>query len=138
LAFGLAQIIKLSRKRPVNKEIVSDKSPRPLFFPSRITHTRIFPKNHSFSYSYLLVGIPVGWKGSVGGMLAADQGNRNVQDGVQNGVQNGALGNFLYSVDAADFLERGHGSLGLEGKLRRFLKSQVGIWRYAFKVMRLM
>ena len=77
LAFGLTQIPKWLRKRKksrAGKGSPANESPRPLFFPSRTTQTRLFPKSHSFSYSYLLVGIPVGWRGSVGGMLAADQG----------------------------------------------------------------
>ena len=120
-AFVFAQIVKLWRNSPAKKKDFSDKGPRPLFFPARTTHTRIFPKVHSFSYSYLLVGIPVGWQGSVGGMLAADQGSRAVKDCTQDG----SPGSGWYTVDAADYLERGNGHLGLHGKLGKFLESQV-------------
>ncbi|KAI1207342.1 uncharacterized protein F4807DRAFT_185467 [Annulohypoxylon truncatum] len=83
---------------------------RPLLFPCRTTHTRFFPKKHSFDYSYLLVGIPIGWSGTAGGMISNDQ----------NGT--GARG--WYKVAAADYLERGNGHLGLRGKLDAYLKSQ--------------
>ena len=66
-------------KRPGTNIKSTAEGPKPLFFPSRTTHTRLFPKTHSFSYSYLLVGIPVGWQGSVGGMLSADQGTHSRQ-----------------------------------------------------------
>ncbi|KAI2463479.1 hypothetical protein F4781DRAFT_123942 [Annulohypoxylon bovei var. microspora] len=83
---------------------------RPLLFPCKTTHTRFFPKKHSFDYSYLLVGVPVGWSGAAGGMISNDE----------NGT--GAKG--WYKVDAADYLERGDGHLGLRGKLDAYLKSQ--------------
>jgi len=95
-----------------------------VLFPCRTTHTRLFPKKHSFSYSYLVVGIPVGWEGAVGGMVSA---------GVKN---SGGFWSWLspkaaprkgwYDVDASDYLERGNGHLGLRGKLDAYLDSQVG------------
>lgn len=42
------------------------------FFPARTTHTRLFPKRHSFSYSYFLVGVPVGSSGRAGPLLSTD------------------------------------------------------------------
>ncbi|CAJ2503237.1 Uu.00g106310.m01.CDS01 [Anthostomella pinea] len=83
---------------------------RPLLFPCHTAHTRLFPKKHSFSYSYLLVGIPVGWSGVAGDMISAGG--------------NGQGGKGWYRVDAADYLERGNGHLGLRGKLDAYLKSQ--------------
>lgn len=83
---------------------------KPLLIPCQTTHTRFFPKKHSFAYSYLQAGIPIGWKGSLNPMLSekleASPGS-------------------WYTVDAADYLDRGSGWLGLDGKLRRYLKSQV-------------
>ncbi|KAI0881685.1 uncharacterized protein GGS22DRAFT_181472 [Annulohypoxylon maeteangense] len=96
---------------------------RPLLFPCTTTHTRFFPKKHSFVYSYLLVGIPVGWSGAAGGMISNDQ----------NGT--GAKG--WYEVNAADYLERGNGHLGLRGKLDDYLKSQdvdTSLYPYAYLV----
>jgi hypothetical protein len=45
----------------------------PLLYPSRTAHARFGPKIHSFSYSYLMVGIPVMAKEVlVNNMLAVD------------------------------------------------------------------
>ncbi|KAH9900291.1 hypothetical protein F4778DRAFT_771489 [Xylariomycetidae sp. FL2044] len=82
---------------------------RPLLFPCRTTHSRLFPTKHSFSYSYLLVGIPVGWDGVAGGMISA----------TKKGDRQG-----WYHIDAADYLARGDGHLGLRGKLESYLLSQ--------------
>ena len=90
---------------------------RPLVFPSRTTHTRLFPKKHSFSYSYLFVGIPVGWRGSVGSFLSADLETLSSEDHPQ---KHGWL-----SVESADYLDRGDNARGLQGKLDSYLQSQV-------------
>ncbi|KAI1416109.1 hypothetical protein F5Y13DRAFT_206131 [Hypoxylon sp. FL1857] len=92
---------------------------RPLLFPCQTTHTRLFPKKHSFVYSYLLVGIPVGWTGAAGGMISNDEHST------------GADG--WYKINAADYLERGSGHLGLRGKLNAYLESQgVDASRYPY------
>lgn len=88
----------------------------PLFFPCGTTHTRTFPEKHSFTYSYLLAGFKVGWQGSVGGLLSVD--GQNCED-----IKDTAKDWFV--VDAGDYLERGHGHLGLQGKLHKYLQSQV-------------
>ena len=90
---------------------------RPLVFPCRTTHTRFFPKKHSFSYSYLFVGIPVGWRGSVGSILSADLESLSLKD---HGRKHGWL-----SVESADYLDRGDNAHGLQGKLDSYLQSQV-------------
>lgn len=90
---------------------------RPLLFPSRVSHSRMFPKAHSFSYSYLMVGIPVGWRGSIGTFLSADikslpwQGRRPLAA--------------WFSVESADHLVRGDSVHGLQGKLEDYLSSIV-------------
>ncbi len=125
LSWGFAQLGKsLLRKRPVSTGDWVDGGPKPLLFPSRTTHTRFFPKTHSFSYSYLIVGIPVGWKGAIGGILAAYEGNR----GVSSSAMASSLDGSWYSVDSGDYLDRGNSHLGLHGKLQRFLDSQVWIY----------
>ncbi|EEY14268.1 predicted protein [Verticillium alfalfae VaMs.102] len=43
----------------------------PLLIPAKTTHRRTFPAKHGFSYSYLVVGVPVGWTGSAGGMVSS-------------------------------------------------------------------
>ena len=90
---------------------------RPLVFPCRTTHTRFFPKKHSFSYSYLFVGIPVGWRGSVGSFFSADIKSLSLKDPRQS---HGWL-----SVESTDYLNRGDDGDGLQGKLDAYLLSQV-------------
>ena len=90
---------------------------RPLVFPCRTTHTRFFPKKHSFSYSYLFVGIPVGWRGSVGSFFSADIKYLSSKDHPR---KQGWL-----SVESADYLNRGDNVHGLQGKLDSYLRSQV-------------
>ncbi|KAK1829078.1 hypothetical protein QBC39DRAFT_139004 [Podospora conica] len=93
-----------------------------LIFPSRTTHMRLFPKKHHFSYSYLVVGIPVGWEGSIGGLLSVGvEASWNLSSwfAPSKWYQKG-----WFTVDARDFFERGHAGLGLRGKLDGYLKTQ--------------
>ena len=90
---------------------------KPILFPCRTSHTRFFPKKHSFSYSYLFVGIPVGWRGWVSSLLTADLKSlpwkgRKPKSG-------------WFNVDSADHLARGDSIHGLRGKLDTYLESQV-------------
>lgn len=89
---------------------------KPLVFPSRTSHTRFFPKKHSFSYSYLLVGVPLGWRGVVGPLLSVDE-----EDALCGASGRGAW----LSVRAEDHLHRGYDHRGLKGKLKSFLITQV-------------
>ena len=90
---------------------------RPLVIPSRTSHTRLFPKKHSFSYSYLLVGIPIGWRGSLNSLLSADL------DSIEKDGLRPKKG--WFSVEAVDYLHRGYDVHGLSGKLGTYLKTQV-------------
>ncbi|KAH8648940.1 hypothetical protein BGZ60DRAFT_390144 [Tricladium varicosporioides] len=92
---------------------------KPMFFPCRTSHIRLFPAINSFDYSYLWVGYPVGWKGSSGGLISAD-----VED----------LPWYLrwftlkpraawWSVNSDLYLGRGHVSDGLAGKLREWMEA---------------
>lgn len=129
LCSGLVSRGKPGRKghARVNVDVIFDKSGqvsygnvmKPLFFPSRTSHTRLFPKKHSFTYSYLLVGIPVGWRGAVGSSLSADLP-------VEELSQQSVFKRSWFSVGAGDYLERGDENLGLRGKLQAYLRSQVG------------
>ncbi|KAK5294330.1 hypothetical protein LTR99_009728 [Exophiala xenobiotica] len=98
----------------------------PRIFESRTTHTRLFPTKHSFSYSYLLVGVPIGWRGSAGSILSSDLSSEASRSGQK-----------WFSVNAEDYLHRCQHSDGLRGKLQDFLKTQ-GIssedYRYAYLV----
>jgi len=55
-----------------------------------------------------MIGFPVGWEGVAGGMISTGSQNKG-----------------WYHIDAADYLERGNGHLGLRGKLDAHLTSQV-------------
>ena len=91
---------------------------KPLLFPCRTSHTRMFPKKHSFSYSYLFVGIPIGWRGSVGDVLSAD-----LESLPWRGRKPKTA---WFSVESADHLSRGDNVNGLQGKLDAYLESEVG------------
>ena len=105
--------------RATEDDTASEIWPRPLIFPSRTSHTRMFPRKHSFSYSYLMVGIPIGWRGSVASMVSADVPLPGTDTG------RGKQRKVWLSVDAADHLDRGSAHLGLKGKLHTYLNSQV-------------
>lgn len=76
----------------------------PLLIPSRTSHSRMFPKIHSFEYSYLYVGIPVGVSGQLSTALSVDGDSRS-----------------WFHVDSADYLARGQSELGLGQKLKEYL-----------------
>lgn len=98
----------------------------PSMIPCRTTHSRLFPTKHSFSYSYLYVGIPVGWRGYAGSLLSADSDPSNIH-----------RRKTWFSVAAEDYLERGVHEQGLEGKLQDYLASQnvsPGMYAYAYLV----
>ncbi|XWW93474.1 hypothetical protein V2A60_001407 [Cordyceps javanica] len=104
---------------------ISDTSPRwaesagSFFIPSRTTHTRFFPEKHSFAYSYLTVGIPVGLRTRVNGILSVDMPSESPSRGWWAWLLSP-----LYEVDGANYLARGSDKGGLRGKLNRFLRSQ--------------
>lgn len=81
----------------------------------KTTHRRAFPKKHAFAYSYLVAGIPVGWKGRTGGILAAD---------IPKGDER-RRGAAWFEVKSKDHLHRGGADLGLRGKLDAYLRSEV-------------
>ncbi|KAI7786874.1 hypothetical protein LA080_002344 [Diaporthe eres] len=88
---------------------------RVLLFPSKTTHSRFFPEKHSFIYSYLVVGIPVGWEGVCGGMVSLSSSEQPWFSRLRRG---------WFHVDPADYLHRGDRHLGLRGKLDAYLRSQ--------------
>ena len=112
---------ELSKHPPTDtpKDILSDSWLKPLIFPCRTSHTRLFPRKHSFSYSYLLIGIPIGWQGSVASVISAD-----VPQTISVGSKRKEKKAWL-NVEAADYLDRGSAQLGLKGKLEAYLESQV-------------
>ena len=88
---------------------------RPVLIKCKTTHRRLFPEKHAFAYSYLVAGIPIGWKGQTGGILAADapKGSK---------IQRGAA---WFEVKSQDHLHRGGADVGLRGKLDAYLSSEV-------------
>jgi hypothetical protein len=95
---------------------------RPLLFPARLSHTRMFPEKYSYWYSYFAVGFPVGLRGRVGTLLSIDN-----EPGPQTDKNRRSVNwkRCWFTVDTALYLDRANDHLGLEGKLREFLRSQV-------------
>ncbi|KUJ16097.1 uncharacterized protein LY89DRAFT_648248 [Mollisia scopiformis] len=112
-------------------EFCSDEFPvKPMLFPCQTSHVRMFPKKHGFSYSYLLVGIPVGWKGNSRGMISAEEEDSRPWY-IRWLSMKPSLG--WWTVNSDDYLARGHVHDGLTGKLRGYLESQgVDHKKYAF------
>ncbi len=90
------------------------------FIPSRTTHSRFFPKKHSFAYSYLTVGVPVGLRTHVNGILSVDPSAPRAARGWW-----ASLSSPLYEVYSANYLARGMAKGGLREKLNQFLSSQL-------------
>lgn len=94
----------------------------PTIFECRTTHTRVSSTSHAFAYSYLLVGVPIGWHGSIGSVLSSNSLSDRTRP--QKG---------WFSVNAEDYLLRGEHVDGLSGKLKEYLRSQhVSIDNYPF------
>ncbi|KAH7149423.1 hypothetical protein B0J13DRAFT_621286 [Dactylonectria estremocensis] len=102
-----------------NSEATWDGHGSPYLIPSRTSHTRFFPKKHSFSYSYLVVGIPVGFSGSAHGIISADVPEKSTS---WFSYMFGRKA--WFDVDPADYLLRGRAELDLRGKLDDYLHSQ--------------
>lgn len=99
-----------------------------LLFPCKTTHARLFPKKHSFDYSYLVVGIPVGWEGVSGGMVSSFSAKRHSWFSLPR--------KGWYHINPEDYLDRGDGHLGLRGKMDAYLESQVCTGRVGQKCAR--
>ena len=82
---------------------------RPLIFPGLISHTRLLPQKHSFTYSYLMVGIPI---------LSTLENTTLVSVDAPTWWQRGLL-----RIEARDHLGRNTGTI--RGKLNSYLESQV-------------
>ena len=86
---------------------------KPYLIPARTSHTRLFPKQHSFSFSYLLVGVPIGWSSRSGKSLLSIDSTSSVTSG----------GRGWYDVDNQDYLHRGRRG-SLRQKLDEYLNTQ--------------
>jgi DUF1365 family protein len=91
---------------------------QPRIFPCRTTHTRLFPMIHSFSYSYLYAGIPIGWKGYLKTFLSADMSPPNSEHWDLKTRK------AWFSVEGNDHLQRTSSAADLLQKLQCYLKSQ--------------
>ena len=88
----------------------------PLLLPCQTTHIRLFPHKHSFSYSYLLAGIPIGWTGQAGKLLSSGGATGEAGDSGRKET--------WFNVVDQDYLRRGSHPQGLSGKLQEYLKTQ--------------
>ncbi|KAI9647941.1 hypothetical protein NHQ30_004331 [Ciborinia camelliae] len=120
--FALIQIARYIRGLEVTSTNLDGQSLKPMLFPTKTSHLRLFPKKHGFAYSYLLTGIPIGWTGSSGGMISADEKN-NVSPWYKRIFSLQPMSPW-YVVDGDAYLERGDVPGGLEGKLKKFLHDQ--------------
>jgi hypothetical protein len=105
------------------KESTQDSIPKPLIFPCRTSHVRMSPKKHSFSFSYLYVGVPIGWQGSSGSLLSAE-GQVSAHN-MKEMTNTPKTGSSWFHVEATGYLSRGDHAFGLKGKLNDYLISQV-------------
>lgn len=96
---------------------------QPYLIPCKTTHRRLFPKKHSFSYSYLTIGVPVDFRGSVNGMIAVDENPVPSFGGLVPFAN--LLSRSWYYIQASDHLQRSQHGPGLRGKLNLFLLSEV-------------
>ncbi|KAF7556100.1 hypothetical protein G7046_g6384 [Stylonectria norvegica] len=94
-------------------------SATPYLIPCRTSHTRFFPKKHSFSYSYLVVGIPVGFEVKANGILSAD-----LPLELKSWFSLSLFSRCWFDVNAVDYLQRGVANSGLRGKLDSYLVSE--------------
>ncbi|KAI9888196.1 MAG: hypothetical protein M1820_010240 [Bogoriella megaspora] len=105
---------KLAKKAKSQMENSDENLLKPMILPCRTNHTRLFPKKHSFSYSYLFVGIPVGWRGCTWSALSVD-----TQILSPNERKRG-----WFHISGADYLDRDNPGLDLKAKLAFYLQSQ--------------
>ncbi|KAH9217804.1 hypothetical protein DL95DRAFT_250880, partial [Leptodontidium sp. 2 PMI_412] len=120
--FVLLQVFRYIRNLQQPSSPCADFPVKPMLFPCETAHVRIFPTAHGFKYSYLLVGIPVGWRGSVGGMISSDVEKKETSWYTK--WLSFQPGGAWYTVNGDDYLQRGHVEGGLEGKLHQYLQSE--------------
>ncbi|KAJ5297655.1 hypothetical protein N7508_007904 [Penicillium antarcticum] len=106
---------------------------RPLLFPTKLSHSRMFPERYNYWYSYFVVGIPVGLSGHIGSVLSIDE-TRSDEGGV---VTQSASRSCWFTIDHRYYLDHGDNPRGLEGKLHAFLQSKGENpiqWPYAYMI----
>ncbi|KAJ5606800.1 hypothetical protein N7537_003419 [Penicillium hordei] len=97
---------------------------RPLLFPARLTHSRMFPEKYNYWINYFLVGIPVGLRGRVGSVISIDSGEPGPSSPPKSSLRsfvNMMFGKLLwFTVDTDLYLHRGDGHLGLGEDPRQY------------------
>lgn len=107
IVFRGNQLTENPARPPLREQKIEEALLPPLIIPSRTNHSRTFPKKHSFSYSYLFVGVPVGMQGRIGKVFSVDSELRG-----------------WFDICAADYLNRSDDQHTLESKLRRYLHTR--------------
>ncbi|KAJ6104625.1 hypothetical protein N7523_010945 [Penicillium sp. IBT 18751x] len=101
---------------------------KPLLFPTRLTHSRMFPEKYNYWINYFLVGIPIGLRGHIGSLMAIDSdamSSHSTSKGFFTSLLTKVQKKLLwFRVDPSLYLHRGDGHLGLVAKLESFLKEQ--------------
>lgn len=121
IAFSLFRILRL---KGTGAEQPKWNGPgKVLLFPCRTSHSRLFPRKHVFSYSYLTIGIPVDFEGDAGGLVSV---GIRAKPGLSSWFSSvSPVSSTWFSIDPDDYLERGKSELGLRGKLDVYLRTQV-------------
>ncbi|KAL4967880.1 uncharacterized protein BDV14DRAFT_197522 [Aspergillus stella-maris] len=109
----------------------------PFLLPTQVSHTRLGPGHYNYTVPHFLVGVPVGLRDRLGGLLSIDEPSRcRLEPDVSSPSRTQAPGllqcpspspksglQSWFTVDAHYHLDKGVGG-GLEGKLRHYLVSQ--------------
>ncbi|KAJ5742386.1 uncharacterized protein N7511_011405 [Penicillium nucicola] len=106
---------------------------KPLLFPTKLSHSRMFPERYNYTYDYFLVGIPVSLRGRVGSILSID----TAQPAPDDPNKSTRSTKCWFKVDQRHYLEPGNSTLGLQGKLKRHLLSRgenPQQWPYAYMI----
>lgn len=100
---------------------------KPLLFPAKLSHTRMFPEKYNYWYSYFVVGVPVGLHARIGTVLSIDINHPTPYSTLKNVARSRSerIKHCWFTIDPIQYLDRGNDHLGLEGKLHAFLWSQV-------------
>lgn len=102
---------------------------RPLLFPAVINHTRVSPIKNHFQHRVLFIGIPVGLRGRIGGLLSIDESKfTEAPDPAGSIPRRRDFQSWFttwFSFDPQRYLQRGDNHLGLRNKLDQFLHTQV-------------
>lgn len=124
VVFLFFQLFQIFRLRWTSVETPGWDGPgQVLLLPCRTTHTRLSPKSHTFSYAYLVVGVPVGYRGNAANMVSV--GVKQTSGWASWFSSSSRPQKGWFDVDASDYLQRQSGELTLREKLDSYLQIQV-------------